>query len=75
MLATFKPLRIAVLGVGKIGSAFAFQLVRTGGHDVTVIARQDSVRLAQLERDRAIVDTKGERASVRPSAPPAKRRS
>ena len=65
MLATFKPLRIAVLGVGKIGSAFAFQLVRTGGHDVTVIARQDSVRLAQLERDQAIVDIKGERASVR----------
>ena len=65
MLATFEPLRIAVLGVGKIGSAFAFQLVRTGGHDVTVIARQDSVRLAQLERDQAIVDIKGERASVR----------
>ena len=65
MLATFKPLRIAVLGVGKIGSAFAFQLVRAGGHDVTVIARQDSVRLAQLERDQAIVDIKGERAIVR----------
>lgn len=59
------PLRIAVLGVGNIGSAFAFQLARTGGHDVTVIARPGSVRLAQLERDQAIVDIKGERASVR----------
>ena len=58
------PLRIAVLGAGRIGSAFAFQLVRAGGHDVTVIARPGSVRLAQLERDQAIVDHKGERASV-----------
>ncbi len=61
------PLRIAVLGAGKIGSTFAFQLARTGGHDVTVIARLGSVRLGQLERDNAIVDTKGERASVRVS--------
>ena len=58
------PLRIAVLGAGKIGSAFAFQLARTGGHDVTVIARPGSVRLGQLERDNAIIDIKGERASV-----------
>ena len=65
MPAPCPPLRIAILGVGKIGSAFAFQLVRTGGHDVTVIARPDSVRLAQLERDQAIVDIKGERAGVR----------
>ena len=60
-----QPLRIAILGVGKIGSAFAFQLARTVGHDVTVIARPDSVRLAQLQRDQAVVDIKGERASVR----------
>ena len=65
MPATTPPLRIAILGAGKIGSAFAFQLARTGGHDVTVIARPGSVRLAQLERDQAIVDVKGERASVR----------
>ena len=58
------PLRIAVLGAGKIGSAFAFHLARTGGHDVTVVARPDSVRLQQLERDRAIVDVKGGRAGV-----------
>ncbi len=57
-------LRIAVLGVGNIGSAFAFQLVRVGGHDVTVIARPGSERLEQLRRDRAIVDVHGERASV-----------
>lgn len=61
---TGPPLRIAILGGGKIGSAFAFQLARVGGHDVTVIARPDSVRLAQLQRDQAIVDSKGERASV-----------
>jgi len=64
MPTTQPPLRIAILGGGKIGSAFAFQLARRGGHDVTVIARPDSVRLAQLERDQAIVDVKGERASV-----------
>ncbi len=59
------PLRIAILGVGKIGSAFAFQLARMGRHDVTVIARPGSPRLQQLERDGAIIDVKGERASVR----------
>ncbi len=57
-------LRIAILGAGRIGSAFAFQLVRKGGHDVTVIARPGSMRLEQLERDQAIVDVKGARASV-----------
>lgn len=59
------PLQIAVLGVGNIGSTFAFQLARTGGHDVTVIARPGSARLRQLERDQAIIDVKGERARVR----------
>ena len=59
------PLRIAVLGAGKIGSAFAFQLARVGGHDVTVVARPGSLRLRQLERDGAIVDVRGERANVR----------
>lgn len=59
------PLRIAVLGVGKIGSTFAFQLARSGNHDVTVIARPGSARLQQLRRDNGIVNIKGERASVR----------
>ena len=58
-------LRIAVLGAGKIGSTFAFQLARTGGHEVTVVARPASKRLEQLERNNGIVDIDGERASVR----------
>ncbi len=59
------PLRIAVLGAGKIGSTFAFQLARNGRHDVTVIARPGSLRLQHLQRDGSIVDVNGERASVR----------
>ena len=59
------PLSIAVLGAGKIGSTFAFQLASVGHHDVTVIARPGSVRLQQLQRDDGIIDIKGERASVR----------
>lgn len=58
------PLRIAILGAGKIGSAFAFQLAGTGGHDVTVIARPGSPRLAQLERDQAIIHVNGRVAKV-----------
>ncbi len=58
------PLRIAVLGVGKIGSTFAFQLAKVGRHDVTVVARPQSERLRQLQRKRSIVDVKGERVSV-----------
>src|SRR4051812_30790513 len=57
------PLSIAVIGAGRIGSAHAYQLRRIG-HDVTVVARPGSRRLAQLERDRGIVLTTGERASV-----------
>lgn len=62
---TASPLKIAVLGIGKIGSTFAFQLARTGHHDVTVIARPGSVRLQQLQRDAGIIDVNGERAGVR----------
>ena len=62
--APTSPLRIAIVGVGNIGSTFAFQLARIGGHDVTVVARPESKRLEQLRRDGAIVDVKGERASV-----------
>ena len=58
------PLHIAVLGVGSIGSTFAFHLARTGGHDVTVVARPGSARLQQLERDHGIVDLKAEIAAV-----------
>ncbi len=58
-----KSLRIAVLGCGKIGSTFAFQLARAGNH-VTVIARPMSARLQQLRRDNGIVTVTGERADV-----------
>ena len=68
MPASSSPLRIAVLGAGKIGSTFAFQLAHAGGHDVTVIARPDSLRMQQLQRDAAIIDVKDERASVQVSS-------
>jgi 2-dehydropantoate 2-reductase len=61
---TKSPLSIAVIGAGKIGSTFAYQLGRAG-HDVTVIARPDSLRLQQLQRDHAILLKTGERAEVR----------
>ena len=54
-------MKIAILGAGPVGSAFAFHLARAG-HDVTVIAR--GARLSYLEKERAIVTTKGERAPV-----------
>lgn len=61
------PLQIAILGSGKIGSTFAFQLADVGHHDITVIARPGSARLAQLKRDGGIVDASGRRADVRVS--------
>lgn len=57
--------RIAILGAGRIGSALGFQLARTGGHDVTVVARRGSDRLRRLEGDKGIVSVTGERAEVR----------
>lgn len=65
----FSPqsLRIVVLGVGGIGSTFAFQLARIGHHDVTVVARPGSVRFQHLKRDNGIVNIKDERADVRVS--------
>jgi len=59
------PLRIAVVGGGRIGSAFAFRLARVGRHDVTVVARPGSVRLEQLKCHGGIINTLGERAEVR----------
>ena len=59
-----KPfLTIAVVGVGAIGSTFAYHLARAG-HDVTAIARPDSTRLRQLQRDKAVVLRSGEKARV-----------
>lgn len=64
MVSSATPLRIAILGVGRIGSTFAFQLAAVGGHDVTVIARPGSERLHQLQRDGAIVEAQGAQANV-----------
>ncbi len=58
------PLAIAVIGLGGIGSMFAYHLARAG-HAVTAIARPGSPRLAQLQRDGGLVTTTGERAAVR----------
>jgi len=60
-----KSLRIAVIGVGGIGSTFAFQLARIGHHDVTAIARPGSLRFQQLQRDLGIANVKGEHAQMR----------
>jgi len=57
-------LRIAIIGVGGIGSTFAFQLVSQGGDEVTAIARPGSDRLQHLRRDNAIIDVNGQRADV-----------
>lgn len=56
-------LSIAVIGAGRIGSAFAYQLQRAG-HEVTVVARPGSGRLAQLQRDGGIMLSTGKLASV-----------
>ena len=64
-MAPSETLRIAVLGAGRIGSTFAFQLARAGHHEVTVIARPGSTRLRQLQRDGGIVNVAGERAELR----------
>lgn len=56
-------LSVAIIGAGRIGSAFAYQL-RRAGHDVTVVARPGSRRLSQLQRDHGVVSATGERADV-----------
>jgi len=66
-MTKFSPpgaLRIAVIGLGGIGSTFAFHLARTGGHDVTVVARPGSARLEQLVADKGIISVTGEHAEV-----------
>jgi 2-dehydropantoate 2-reductase len=63
MSPTPASLSIAIIGVGRIGSAFAYQLSRAG-HRVTVVARPGSERLEQLRRDGGIVTVEGERAAV-----------
>ena len=63
MSTSTSPLSIAVIGAGRIGSAYAYQLARAG-HDVAVIARPGSRRLAQLRRDNGVVLASGERAQT-----------
>jgi 2-dehydropantoate 2-reductase len=58
-------MHIAIIGLGAIGSTFAFHLARAG-HEVTVVARGQ--RLEQMQRDGAIVTSDGARAAVRVSA-------
>ncbi|MCI9867351.1 hypothetical protein RHIZ_15460 [Rhizobium skierniewicense] len=55
---------MAVIGVGGIGSTFAFHLARAGGHEVTVIARPGSARLGRLLTDTGIISITGEHAAV-----------
>lgn len=58
-------MRIAIVGLGGIGSTFAFHLARAG-HQVTVVAR--GKRLESLQKENAIVTVTGERAEVQVSA-------
>jgi 2-dehydropantoate 2-reductase len=57
-------LSIAIIGLGGIGSAFAYQLA-LAGHDLTVVARPGSLRLQQLLRDQGIILQSDLRANVR----------
>ncbi len=57
-------MKIAVIGVGGIGSTFAFQLAQAG-HDLTVVVR--GKRLEQLQRVGAIEKSTGEQVVVRVS--------
>jgi 2-dehydropantoate 2-reductase len=63
MPSSTAPRSIAVIGAGRIGSAFAFQLAQAG-HEVTVVARPGSKRLDQLRRDGGIRRDTGEKARV-----------
>lgn len=57
-------MKIAIIGMGGIGSTFAFQFAQAG-HEVTAVAR--GKRLEQLQREQAIVLNTGERMPVRVS--------
>ncbi len=62
-MSTTSQRSIAIIGAGRIGSAYAYQLAGAG-HQITLIARPDSKRLTQLQRDHGIMLTSGERADV-----------
>ena len=54
-------MRIAIIGLGGIGSTFAFHLAQAG-HEVTAVARGQ--RLEHLRQHQAIILTSGQRAPV-----------
>ena len=54
-------MNIAVIGLGAIGTTFAYLLSR-GGHQVTVVARGE--RLKTIRRDGSLVHVNGNRAQV-----------
>lgn len=58
-------MKIAIIGAGRMGSAFAWYLSRAG-HEVTVVARGE--RLARLQQDGAIVSVDGVSAKVQAAA-------
>ena len=60
-----QSLQIAIVGMGGIGSLFAFQFSSVGHHDLTAIARPGSPRLRQLERDGGVVDVQGKRVDMK----------
>ena len=66
-MTSVEPLQIAVVGMGGIGSTFAFHLARIGHHDVTAIARPRSPRLPHLQRARGVLSDK---VSMHPCASP-----
>ncbi|MFT3838255.1 MAG: 2-dehydropantoate 2-reductase N-terminal domain-containing protein [Myxococcaceae bacterium] len=55
-------MKIAIIGAGRMGSAFAWYLSRAG-HEVTLVARGE--RLARLQQDGAIVTVEGVSAPVK----------
>jgi len=63
-LKTTTPISIAVVGVGRIGSTFAYKLAGAG-HKVTLVARRGSQRFEQLRREGGILLKTGERAQMR----------
>ena len=57
-------MKIAILGGGKIGSTFAYQLAKAG-HNVTVIARPGSARFGQLQSDGGVMLKSGDSVATR----------
>jgi 2-dehydropantoate 2-reductase len=64
-ISSSQPLQIAIVGMGGIGSLFAFQFSSMGHHEVTAITRPGSPRFQQLERDGGVVDARGKRVDMK----------